>query len=127
MARRDEISVKAHKIACLAANAALNKKAENIRIFDLRKLSSVTDFFVICSGTTEVHVKAIYEEVDRELSQKKIAPNHIEGTELGRWVLIDYIDVVIHIFQPAIREFYGLERLWGDAHIEEVKDEQIET
>jgi len=126
-ARRDDISVEARKIARLAANAALNKKAENIRIFDLRNLSSVTDFFVICTGTTDVHVKAIYEEVDRELSQKAIVPNHIEGTELGRWVLIDYIDVVVHVFQPAIREFYGLERLWGDAHIEEVKDEHFEA
>ena len=105
----------------------MNKKAEEIRIFDLRTLSSVTDFFVICTGSTDVHVKAIYDEIDKELAQQHTDPNHVEGVERGRWILLDYIDVVVHIFQPAIREFYGLERLWGDAEIEEVKDEQIAT
>jgi ribosome-associated protein len=127
MTRRADISLDAHEIARLAAVAALNKKAEEIRIFDLRMISNVADFFVICSGSSDVHVKAIYDEIDRELSQKAINPNHTEGAAHGRWVLIDYIDVVVHVFQPAIREFYGLERLWGDAKIEEVKDEHIEA
>lgn len=117
----------AHEVARLAAEAAINKKAEDIRIFDLRKISTVADFFVICSGNSDVHVKAIYDEIDRELSQKATNPYHVEGAGHGRWILIDYIDVVVHIFQPAIREFYGLERLWGDAKIEEVKDEHIEA
>lgn len=116
----------AHNIAHLAADAALSKKAENIRIFDLRSLSNIADYFVICSGTTEVHVKAIYEEIDKQLARQALHPLHVEGENLGRWVLLDYIDVVVHIFQPAIREYYGLERLWGDAIIEEVTDEHIE-
>lgn len=117
----------AHEVARLAAEAALNKKAEDIRIFDLRKISTVADYFVICSGSSDVHVRAIYDEIDRELSQKTANPYHVEGVGHGRWILIDYIDVIVHIFQPAIREFYGLERLWGDAKIEEVKDEHIEA
>ena len=120
-------SLDAHDIAYLAATAALAKKAEEIRIFDLRTLSNIADYFVICSGTTDVHVKAIYEEIDKQLAQKALHPTHVEGAGLGRWVLLDYIEVVVHIFQPAIREFYGLERLWGDATIEEVKDEHIEA
>ncbi|MCA9742391.1 MAG: ribosome silencing factor [Deferribacteres bacterium] len=119
--------MQAKKIAHLAAEAALNKKAEDIQIFDLQSLSTVTDFFVICTGNTDVHVKSIFQEVDKELAEQGVDPYHTEGIELGRWILLDYVDVVVHIFQPAIREFYGLERLWGDAKIEEVKDEQVEA
>lgn len=119
--------MQAQEIAHRAAEAALSKKAEDIQIFDLRSLSTMTDFFVICTGNTDVHVKSIYQEVDKELAKHNTDPYHIEGTELGRWILLDYVDVVVHIFQPAIREFYSLERLWGDAKIEEVKDDHVEA
>ncbi len=119
--------MQSHELAHRAAIAALNKKAEDIKIFDLRPLSSITDFFVICTGVTEIHTKAIQEGIIEALKDESVRPWHIEGATVGRWILIDYVDVVVHIFQPEVREFYGLERLWGDAKIEEITDENIEA
>lgn len=104
------------------ANLSLEKKASDILILDLRSLTSITDFFVICSGDSNTQVKAISDHIFEELKKDKIHPWHIEGYTNQEWILIDYVDVVAHIFQPQKREFYGLERLWGDAEIEEIKD-----
>ncbi len=117
----------AHELARNAANAALDKKAEDITIFDLRETSSIADFFVICTGHTDIHVKAIYKEVREQLLEMGARPFHKEGVPQGRWILLDYSDVIIHIFQPEVREFYGLERLWGDAESEVIKDEEVEA
>ncbi|MFQ5708430.1 MAG: ribosome silencing factor [bacterium] len=113
----------AHKIA----NLTLEKKAIDIQILDLRGLTTITDFFVICSGESNTQVKAISDHIWSELKKEKIRPLHIEGSEAQEWVLIDYVDVVVHIFQPEKREFYGLERFWGDAEIEEIKDASYEN
>lgn len=113
------------ELARKAAVAALNKKAENIKIFDLRALSPVSDYFVICTGITDVHTRAIHTGVIEELGKAGLRPWHIEGAGHGRWILVDYIDVVVHIFQPEVREFYGLERLWGDAKIQEIREEDV--
>lgn len=113
------------ELARRVAAAALNKKAEDIKIFDLRRLSTVADFFVICTGITDIHTRAIHHGVVEELQKLDVRPWHIEGASLGRWILIDYVDVVVHIFQPELREFYGLERLWGDARIEEITEENV--
>lgn len=116
-----------HELARNAAIAALNKKAEQVRIFDLRTLSSMFDYFVICSGITDVHVRAVSNAIEDDLREIGVRPLHAEGASVGRWVVLDYGDVVVHIFQPAVREFYGLERFWGDAKIEEITHESIET
>lgn len=105
------------------ANLSLEKKASDILILDLRPLTTMTDFFVICSGSTNVQVKAISDYIFEQLKKEKIRPWHIEGYSNQEWVLLDYVNVVVHIFQPQKREFYGLERLWGDADTVEVKDE----
>ena len=84
-------------------------------MLDLRILSDATDFFIIASGDSDVHVKAISDHVVRELAEEGLRPAGVEGQRVGRWVLIDYIDVVVHVFHPALRDFYRLERLWGDA------------
>ena len=84
-------------------------------LLDLRGLSDATDYFVVASGDSEVHVRAIAEHVVDELAREGTRPAGVEGQRAARWVLIDYIDIVIHVFHPEVREFYQLERLWGDA------------
>jgi ribosome-associated protein len=98
-----------------ATDLASDRKALGMVVMDLRGISSVTDFFVIASGTSDVHVRAIAEHMIEELKKEGHRPSHVEGLRGGRWVLIDYIDFVVHVFHPAAREFYQLERLWGDA------------
>lgn len=113
----------ASKLADFVAMLSLEKKAENIKIFDLRKLASFTDYFVICTGTSNVQVKAIHDYLNDKLREKKINICHTEGRKTYNWVLLDLFDVVVHIFSPELREFYSLEKLWGDAKIIEVNDE----
>lgn len=105
------------------AQAALEKKATDVKIFDLRRLTSITDFFVICSADSDVQVKAVCEHLVETMDKKRVRPWHLEGLETRQWVLLDYVDVVVHIFLPEVRDYYGLERLWGDAEIEDVVDE----
>lgn len=112
----------AHKLAHRIANIALSKKGYDIRILNLESLSAMTDYFVIISGEADVHVNAIAKAVDIELSKEGIKPYGSEGVREGRWALLDYVDVVVHIFQEPIRQFYLLEKLWGDAPTEEVQD-----
>ncbi|MCX8056978.1 MAG: ribosome silencing factor [Ignavibacteria bacterium] len=97
------------------------KKGENIVVMDLRKVTSITDYFVICSGTVEQHIKAIKDNIIEKLSEKGINYWHIEGELAHTWVLIDYVDVVVHIFHPSARDYYKLEKLWADAKQERVK------
>ena len=111
------------KLAHTIADLVLEKKAEDIQVLDLRGISNVTDFFVICSGTAEVHVKAILEHVKDQLQEQGVRPLHIEGDSYLKWALLDYIDVVVHIFLPETRDYYGLERFWGDAKIENIGKE----
>ena len=82
---------------------------------DLRKLSDATDYFVVVSGTSDTHVRAIAEGVLEALRERGVRAHHIEGLAGGRWVLLDFVDFVVHVFHPALREFYQLESLWGDA------------
>ena len=102
-------------LSLLCARLAHSKRAREILILDLRKLVSFTDYFVICSGRSDRQVQAIAEHIRSELKGKKIRPRSYEGLSSGKWVLMDYIDVVVHIFQDAAREFYDLEGLWSDA------------
>lgn len=98
-----------------AAELALELKAHDVVVLDLRGISSATDFFVIASGNSDVQVKAIAEHVVQELKKDSVRPEHVEGLRGGRWVLIDYVDFVVHVFHPQARDFYQLETLWGDA------------
>ena len=98
-----------------AAELVLERKAHDLVVLDLRGISSATDYFVLASGTSDVQVKAIAEHVTDELKKESVRPEHVEGIQTGRWVLLDYIDFVVHVFHPQAREFYQLENLWGDA------------
>ncbi len=99
----------------LAAVAARSKKAHAPVALDLRELSGVCDYFFICSGSSEVQVKAIAEAVEEQLRERGARPWHIEGFESRRWVLLDYVEVVVHVFHEKTRDYYMLDRLWGDA------------
>jgi ribosome-associated protein len=98
-----------------ATALAADRKALDMIVMDLRGLSNATDFFLIATGTSDMHVRSIAEHVMEELKKEGQRPDHVEGLRAGRWVLLDYIDFVVHVFHPAAREFYQLERLWGDA------------
>ena len=101
--------------------AALDKKAEHTVVLDLTKASAFTDFFVICQGTNKRQVQAIADGVQEAIAKKGHKPALVEGYERGEWILIDYFDFIFHVFMPATREFYGLEKLWGDAERIEVQ------
>jgi len=104
------------KLARLCRDFADNKKAENIVILDVRKLSSVTDYFVIASGTSEPHLRAIVEEIKDELREKHgLRPVRTDGTIHGAWVVLDFFDVIVHVMRQDARDRYDLESLWGDA------------
>jgi ribosome-associated protein len=99
----------------LAARAAESKKALDVRVLDLREVSSFTDFFLICSGANTRQIQAIADEVTLQLKQNGRTPIGVEGYEQAEWVLADYGDFILHIFSPAARTFYDLERLWRTA------------
>jgi len=99
---------------------AIDKKAGRIVVFDVRGLSSLTDFFMVCHGTSEAQVKAIVDNIRKGTENK---PRHLEGYENQNWILLDYFDVVVHVFKKDERDYYELERLWADAPIKEINDE----
>lgn len=101
--------------ALVAAAAASAKKAEEIKILEVGPLIFITDYFVICSGNNERQVKTISDEVMRKMLDHGYKPYRREGEREQRWILLDYLDVVVHIFHSEEREFYGIERLWADA------------
>ena len=100
--------------------AALEKKAEQVVVLDLSKASAFTDFFVICTGTNKRQVQAIADAVQDAIGKRGSKPALVEGYERADWILIDYFDFIVHVFMPMTREFYGLEKLWGDAERVEV-------
>lgn len=103
---------------------ALSKKAEDVLMLDLRKITTLTDFFVICTGRSDTQVKAIADAVVEGAKREKLGVYHVEGLEARSWVLIDLVDVVVHVFKPQTRQYYQLERLWRDAPAEEFGDVQ---
>jgi ribosome-associated protein len=102
-----------------AAELALERKAEGVVTLDLRGLSPATDFFVLATGNSDIQVRAIADHVLDELSKDGLRPLHVEGMDRARWVLLDFVDFVVHVFHPLARDFYQLELLWGDAPIRE--------
>lgn len=101
--------------AFLCARAALDHKAIDLVILSIQNLSSFADYFVICSGNSDRQVQAIASHIEEKLAKEGLYPLGIEGKREGRWVLLDYGEVVVHIFYQPVREFYDLERLWADA------------
>lgn len=116
------------ELAQHAVEAALSKKATDIVVMDMRDVSGVADIFVICTGTSELQIKAIVEAIKeriREFADEK--PWHIEGYTGLQWVLMDYVDLVVHVFNEEKRAFYDLERLWGDAPKEGVPEDAVQA
>jgi ribosome-associated protein len=107
-----------------AAALCLDQKAQDVVILNLQPVSDMTDYFVVASGTSDVHVRSVAEHVMAELKKEGVRVYHVEGMQQGRWVLLDYVDFVVHIFHPAVRSFYQLERLWGDAELVPAAAEQ---
>ena len=104
------------KLALLCREFADNKKAENIVVLDVQKLSSVTDYFVIASGTSTPHLRAIVDEISDKLREEHDErPRAVDGTVQGAWVVLDFFDVIVHVMRTDVRERYNLEGLWGDA------------
>ena len=100
-------------------DAISDVKGQNIKMIDLRKIENrICDFYIICSGSSNTHVSAILESIKKKTSKSlKEKPSHTEGEENAEWILLDYITVVVHIFQEQVREFYKIEELWGDCKI----------
>ncbi len=98
-----------------AARAALDKQALELTMLDVQRVSSVTDYFLVCSGRSAPHVKTIAEAIREELKSDGVRPLHAEGQAESGWVLLDYGDVLVHVFLEDTRAYYALERLWGDA------------
>lgn len=111
--------------ARLAGRLALDKKGFDVRILKLKSISSVCDYFVIVSGSANVHVRAIAEGVEDGMRQDGHKPIMSEGVRQGNWVLLDYVDIVVHIFYEPTRRFYALEKLWGDAPVERLDEEPV--
>jgi ribosome-associated protein len=106
-----------------AVRAALDKKALDVVVLDLRHTPAFTDFFLLCSGQNTRQVQAIADAIEEALRAAKVRPAHIEGYARAEWVLMDFFTFIVHVFSPHTREFYSLERLWGDAERIEVTDE----
>jgi ribosome-associated protein len=113
--------VRPSTLASHIAALALNKKASAVVAMDLRGISSVADYFVVCSGDSDIQVKAIADAVEEGMEKEGACPWHREA-ESPNWVVLDYVDVVVHIFHTTTRNFYNLEKLWGDAKITRVDD-----
>ena len=103
-----------------AIEAALDKKAEHLQLLDLRKGGAFTDFFLICNGTNIRQVQAIADGIEENLKKVGTRPALVEGYQKGDWILLDYFDFIVHVFTPSTREFYALDRLWGDAERVEI-------
>ena len=109
-------SIDSAALADRIAQIASDRKAIDIRVLDLRGIVGYTDYFVVCSGNTERQTKAIHDAVYGALKdEERLLPRRVEGVREARWILLDYLDCVLHVFTPAAREFYRLENLWGEA------------
>ena len=106
----------------LTAKAISSKKGLNIKLIEIGDISSLADYIVIATGTSSTHVKAIADEVEYQLDEAGISVSHIEGYRSNSWILLDYVDVIVHIFSDEAREFYDLERLWQDGKEIDISD-----
>jgi ribosome-associated protein len=109
-------------LARRAASLCLEYKANDVVMLNLASVSDMTDYFIVASGTSDTHVRSLAEHVMADLKKEGVRIYHAEGLQQGRWVLLDYVDFVVHIFHPTLRSFYQLERLWSDAEVIHVED-----
>src|ERR1035437_2092929 len=129
MIKRNSERSESAMLADIVINAIQEKKGERVVKIDMRPINSpVADFFIVCQGNSRAQVEAIADSVEHEvIGSIGVRPSFIEGKENAEWMLIDYFDVVVHIFQPEARGFYKLENLWADADITEVSETKVET
>jgi ribosome-associated protein len=116
------VSTGSLELAREAARLTLTKRGEDVLLLDLSKMEAVCDYFVIATGASEVQVKAIADAVEEGMAKHGRKPWHVEGYEARRWILLDYVDFVVHVFHTRAREYYLLERLWGDVRREVISD-----
>jgi ribosome-associated protein len=103
------------QMARRAAEICADSKAMDVVLLDLHGVTDMTDYFIVASGTSDTHVRSVAQHVEEALSKLGVRAHSVEGMAQGRWVLLDYVDFVVHVFHPSLRSFYQLERLWGDA------------
>ena len=115
MAKTSQLSVA--EAVQRAAQAALDLKANDVVLLDLKGVTDMADYFLIASGTSDTHVRSVAQNIVEELQKIGIRVQHEEGVTQGRWALLDYVDFVVHVFHPTLRQFYQLERLWSDAQV----------
>jgi ribosome-associated protein len=115
--RQSDTATGIEALAKRAAAICVDNKANDVVVLGLKGVSDMTDYFVIASGTSDTHVRALGEHVQADLRTTGTRAAHVEGLSQGRWVLLDYFDFVVHIFHPTLRDFYRLERLWSDAKV----------
>jgi len=118
--------LKSRDLAVQAAEAALKKKALDVTILDLSGLTVIADYFVICSGESTTQVKAVAEFIEQEFANKNLRPLGVEGVAHSHWILLDYGDVIIHVFEKETRAYYNLEKLWMDAKTIEIDEDKID-
>ena len=123
MIRKKESDSRTRVLRCI--NAALEKKAKDLVILNVKEISGFADYFIICSGTSDRQVRAIAAAIQENLKTADILPLGVEGEAAGQWVLLDYDDVIIHIFLAPVRTFYDLERLWSEAPRMDIADETV--
>ena len=123
MARKKEND--SRKRALLCVNASLEKKAKDLVILNVKEISGFADYFIICSGTSDRQVRAIASAIQENLKKAGILPLGVEGEATGRWILLDYDDVILHVFLESVRTFYDLERLWSEAPRMAVPDDTV--
>ena len=112
------------KFAKMITEHILAKKGKDIKILEIKKISSISDYFVVCSADVDRQVKAIADEIDDRLSEEGIKCHFKEGYDSLNWIILDYFDVMVHIFRNEARAYYGLEKLWGDAPVIEIKEKK---
>ena len=115
-------------LAKACAKAAYDIRAEDIKVIDLRGISTITDFLVICSGTSMPHLKAVMRDIEKDVAEhRKENPHYSEGKADSRWVILDYIDVMVHVMHDEMRSLYNLEGLWGDGKEIDLSDILVEA
>jgi ribosome-associated protein len=124
--RPDTQSPAIAELAQRAAATLVDNKANDVVVLSLKGVTDMTDYFIIASGTSDTHVRALGEHVQEALRKDGARPHHAEGLVQGRWVLLDYVDFVVHLFHPSLRTFYQLERLWSDAEVVSVTAQPLQ-
>ncbi|MDR3665278.1 MAG: ribosome silencing factor [Ignavibacteriaceae bacterium] len=116
-----------NKIIDSIVELIFSKKGYDVKILDLRNLTTITDYFIICTGDSNTQVKAIADEVDKKMRDDGVRSWHTEGYSSLNWVLIDFVDIVVHVFKKESRDYYNLEKLWGDAPVISAEDSLLKV